>query len=133
MINKHTILERLNTAAKATNSHSLLHSFDHTDRAPIQVNKSFQTKNTLYASRYHKRLSNWLDEHVADERNVDKNVREMLKGSYVSMNSNIYKFRDSQEQFTTQESPIKRAESVNNDALGVSAACVFRPSTGPMR
>jgi hypothetical protein len=50
----------------------------------------------------------------------------MLKGQYVSMNSNIYKFRDSLDQFPANTSPKKRAASINSDGRSVSAACIFR-------
>jgi hypothetical protein len=67
-----------------------------------------------------------LTEHALDEHHLDNNVREMLKGQYVSMNSNIYKFRDSPEHYPTSFSPKKRAASLNSDGRSVSAACIFR-------
>lgn len=63
---------------------------------------------------------------MLDENHIDRNVREMLKGQYVSMNANIYKFRDSPEICPTNASPKKRASSINSDGRSVSAACIFR-------
>ena len=62
-----------------------------------------------------------------NENCIDQNVKEMLKGQYVSMNSNIYKFRDSQEKLSSLVSQPKRScTTINQETRSVSAACIYR-------
>ena len=51
----------------------------------------------------------------------------MLKGQYVSMNSNIHQFRESHDILPSSAEQQKRSfSSINTDNRSISAACIYR-------